>query len=268
MTDQTLTLQEAADAIGVHYMTAYRYVRLGKLMASKTGASWEVRQDDLQRFLETGGDEPAKKSTKSWGQDLQALLLKGDEPAARQLIESAMASGHTAEDVYRNLISPCLSRIGDMWHEGTIDVADEHVATLTATRLVGRLSHQFNRRGRPRGTIIVATPPTDFHGLAALMVGDLVRGAGYRTIDLGAAVPVTSLARTAAAANDLKAVAISAFKPENEGAIRAAIDAIRQETSVPIWLGGPAIDGPNHARGLGADLYASDITEALATLET
>ena len=30
-----LTLQEAADALGVHYMTAYRYVRLGLLAAGR-----------------------------------------------------------------------------------------------------------------------------------------------------------------------------------------------------------------------------------------
>ena len=33
----TFTLQEAADELGVHYMTAYRYVRLGLLDAAKVG---------------------------------------------------------------------------------------------------------------------------------------------------------------------------------------------------------------------------------------
>ena len=31
MTESRLTLQEAADRLGVHYMTAYRYVRTGRL---------------------------------------------------------------------------------------------------------------------------------------------------------------------------------------------------------------------------------------------
>ena len=37
MTEQTLTLAEAANHLGVHYMTAYRYVRTGQLPARKAG---------------------------------------------------------------------------------------------------------------------------------------------------------------------------------------------------------------------------------------
>jgi excisionase family DNA binding protein len=40
--DGELTLHEAADLLGVHYMTAYRYVRLGLLHASKAGVSWRA----------------------------------------------------------------------------------------------------------------------------------------------------------------------------------------------------------------------------------
>ena len=43
MTDGVLTLQEAADELGVHYMTAYRYVRLGQLQAHKVA--------EIQRFF-------------------------------------------------------------------------------------------------------------------------------------------------------------------------------------------------------------------------
>ena len=45
-----LTLQEAADELGVHYMTAYRYVRLGMLEATKRGRSWVVHREDLEAF--------------------------------------------------------------------------------------------------------------------------------------------------------------------------------------------------------------------------
>jgi excisionase family DNA binding protein len=34
---ETLTLHEAAERLGVHYMTAYRYVRHGQLFATKVG---------------------------------------------------------------------------------------------------------------------------------------------------------------------------------------------------------------------------------------
>ncbi len=37
----TMTLNEAAEHLGVHYMTAYRYVRLGKLAAAQGGQHLE-----------------------------------------------------------------------------------------------------------------------------------------------------------------------------------------------------------------------------------
>ena len=42
-----LGLQEAADRLGVHYMTAYRYVRTGRLPATRIGSQWWVDPDDL-----------------------------------------------------------------------------------------------------------------------------------------------------------------------------------------------------------------------------
>ena len=42
-----LTLQQAADKLGVHYMTVYRYVRTGKLPATRVGGGWQVDPDDL-----------------------------------------------------------------------------------------------------------------------------------------------------------------------------------------------------------------------------
>ena len=52
MTDAVLTLQEVADELGVHYMTAYRYVRLGVMDASKSGGVWQVPRSAVDRFRE------------------------------------------------------------------------------------------------------------------------------------------------------------------------------------------------------------------------
>lgn len=268
MTDRTLTLQEAADHLGVHYMTAYRYVRLGKLNAAKTGATWEVRQSDLDEFTTSGAQQPAPKSTKSWDRQLEKVLLTGDEAAAWSVVESALASGRAPSEIYTEILAPTLRRIGEYWQLGKITVADEHKATHVAVRIVGRLAPRFNRRGRPKGTIVVAAPPADFHALAVMMLSDLIRGAGYRTVDLGAAVPDESLAQAVRETSNPTAVAISAFTPDNEVAIRAAIAAIRAVSpGLPIFLGGHAIDGANHAKGLGATAYAESVTDLQAWLE-
>ena len=46
-----VTLTEAAALLGVHYMTAYRYVRTGRLPAIKDGAEWRVRAADVSDLM-------------------------------------------------------------------------------------------------------------------------------------------------------------------------------------------------------------------------
>lgn len=48
--DQGMTLPEAAAALGVHYMTAYRYVRTGRLPAVRAGVHWEIDPSDVARL--------------------------------------------------------------------------------------------------------------------------------------------------------------------------------------------------------------------------
>ena len=47
MPNETITLTEAAERLGVHYMTAYRYVRTGRLPATKLGSEWRVETSDV-----------------------------------------------------------------------------------------------------------------------------------------------------------------------------------------------------------------------------
>ena len=52
MTNGCLTLAEAAQELGVHYMTVYRYVRTGRLPARQVAGEWQIEPADLARFRE------------------------------------------------------------------------------------------------------------------------------------------------------------------------------------------------------------------------
>ncbi|MGB5760017.1 MAG: helix-turn-helix domain-containing protein, partial [Acidimicrobiales bacterium] len=52
MTEVTgLTLDDVAAQLGVHYQTVYRWVRAGRLAASKVHGTYVVRPDDLAAFI-------------------------------------------------------------------------------------------------------------------------------------------------------------------------------------------------------------------------
>jgi len=47
-----LSIEEAADVLGVHYKTVYRLVRDGELPAAKIGRIYRIKREDLLTYFE------------------------------------------------------------------------------------------------------------------------------------------------------------------------------------------------------------------------
>jgi excisionase family DNA binding protein len=259
----SLSLKECAEVLGVHYMTVYRYVRLGMLPAHKVRSEWRVERADLEA-MRSGHPVPAARGRAPWADRLEARLVAGDEAGAWQLVEAAMASGLEPRDVYLEMVGPALRSVGDRWAHGESTIAQEHRATAIATRIVGRLGRRFHTRGRPKGRVVMGTPPGERHSLAVSMVADLIRGAGFEVVDLGADLPVESFVEAVVDAAPVTAVAVSVTNPGSTADAARLVTAIRDATDVPIVIGGGAVEGDGQARRLGADAWAPDAAAAIA----
>jgi len=275
MAPSDITLAEAAERLGVHYMTAYRYVRTGRLAAVKQGQEWVVRGRDvetLQRELadpdrKNGERSPSARGRRAYPGRLVDRLLAPDEPGAWTVVEGALASGMPAEDVYIEVIGPALDEIGTRWERGEITVGDEHQASAVAQRLIGRLGPRFARRGRKRGLLLVGTAPGEHHSIPSAMFGDLLRGRGYQVIDLGADVPIDSWVAASIREPRPVAIGLCATAPDNDGNLRRTLRALRAATDAPVFVGGRAITSEAHALRLGATAFTSSIADAHALLE-
>ena len=261
-----LTLQQAADWLGVHYMTAYRYVRTGRLPAFKVGVQWRVNEDDLAPVK--SGRRGAGSRSRRWTVDQVAdRLVAGDEPGVWALVEAALASGAEPAGIHVDLLAPALRSIGDHWASGELSVADEHRASVVAQRIVSRLGPMFARRGRRRGTVVLGAPPGDLHSLPSAMVADELRAARFEVVDLGANTPAESFAGAARVAVRLVAVLVGASVPDK--AIADVIGAVRGVApGVPVLVGGAAVVGEEAAVALGADGWSGlDARHAVAVVE-
>ena len=267
MTPTLISLHEAAERLGVHYMTAYRYVRTGRLPAEKVGAEWRVDATDLAPFLAPESTEPRRRRRTDYGTRLVGPLILGDEAGAWTVVEQAMASGVEPERIYLEVLTPSLEQIGDLWESGEVSVAEEHQASAIVLRLIGRLGPRLRRRGRTRGSIVLGAPPGEQHGVAVALLGDLLRARGFRVHDLGADVPPESFADAALRAERLIAVGIGATTRRNERNIRAAVRAVRAAVNVPVVVGGAGISDLAHAKQLGADAFAAKAPAALELFE-
>lgn len=267
---EPLSLQEAAGRLGVHYMTAYRYVRTGRLAAERHGARWVVDPRDLDRLREgTRGRDGGRRAGGDRVATLAARMGAGDEAGAWRVIEEALSSGAEPAGVHLGLLVPALRGLGDGWAAGAVTVAEEHRASAVALRIVGRLGPMFARRGRKRGAVIVGAPAGDQHSLPSAIVADLLRGEGYEALDVGANTPGQSFAEAAQRAARLVAVVIGATTPGGDGAVRTAVRALRASAiAAPVLAGGGAIHDAAHARRLGADGWSGrDGRSVIAAVE-
>lgn len=265
-----LTLQDAADALGVHYMTVYRYVRMGLLPAERRGRSWVVRQEDLDGFVAERNEpvEPGTRRSVDWASRLQRRLLAGDRAGAKSVVDAALAAGAEPADVYVDVIAPAMRGIGDAWAGGVCDVAHEHRASVIMTQVLGVLDSRFARRGVRRGVIVAGCAPGERHALPLRIVADVVRFSGWEVEDLGADVPVDSLVRAAGEADRLVAVLVSATTAGSELPAAAAADAVRSAGRVPVLVGGAAVADEDAARRLGADGWAPDARGVVDLLQS
>jgi excisionase family DNA binding protein len=266
---ELLTLKDAADRLGVHYMTIYRRVRLGMLPAHKVGGSWRIDPADLDRALteraavligvpaDGRSAKPLRRAP--WPIRLQQRMLVGDNAGSWQVVEAAMASGVEPTDVYVEMLGPALHAIGAAWQRGEIGIEQEHLASGVAASIVGRMGPRFRRRGRRMGSVLVAMPVGERHGLGVAMLTDILSLAGYEVLNLGTDTPPASLVAAMVRRDDLRAVIVSVVDTSRLPAAARLIGAARRaDRGARIVAGGFAVPDERTAKRIGADGWTAD----------
>jgi excisionase family DNA binding protein len=196
-----MDLREAAGTLGVHYQTAYAWVRQGVLPARKVGRGYEISEADARELAARRrlGAQPSRPiQVRDWAVQSRRLyeaLAEGDETLARQRL-ARLAGGVPLIDICAHVIGPALGRIGDDWADGRVSIAQEHRASAICERLIAGQASQPG--GRPRGVAVATTPPGERHGLPALMAAACLREDHWLVHHLAADLPVAEVTRLAA----------------------------------------------------------------------
>jgi MerR family transcriptional regulator, light-induced transcriptional regulator len=196
-----MQLRDAAEALGVHYQTAYGWVRQGTLRARKTPRGYEVSETDVRDLLtrRAAGVEPSSQvQVRDWAAQasrLHTALVAGDETQARHDF-TRLAAGVPLFELCDQVIAPALRRVGTDWAAGELSIAAEHRATAICERLIA--AHARQPQGRPRGVAVTTTPPGERHALPAMMAAACLREDHWQVQDLAADLPVAELIGLAA----------------------------------------------------------------------
>ena len=155
--------------------------------------------------------------------ELETILLK----ASSKLSQPALIE---------NLVVPLVYKIGDLWHEGILRVANEHLATAVIRSFLANMIDQ-NEPSENAPIIISATPRGQDHELGAMIVGVTAAPLGWKVIYLGPNLPVEEIAAVADSL-EAKVVALSIVYPGDDQQLKLDLHKLKrilpQSTSVII----------------------------------
>lgn len=183
---------------------------------------------------------------------------------ALELVRSAARDAGLAAAV--NLLAEVQRKVGDLWQQNELTVADEHAATAIVDLALSAACFEAERSPHaPDGTVVVACAEEEWHVMPARMFAEQLTAAGWDVVFLGASTPAEHLQRFVAA-EPPAAVAVSCTVPLYLHGARRAISA-SHAAGVPVLAGGAAFGtAPNRAAAIGADAWASTLDGAVATL--
>ena len=189
-------------------------------------------------------------------------LLREDTRQALYLIQQFLEKGIPLNDIYVEILTESMHRVGDLWHTARISVAEEHYCTSVTQMAMSQIYPQLFSSERKNRRILCACPGTELHEMGSRMVADLFENDGWDSTYLGAAVPVDAMLQSIGEQTpDL--VALSVTMPQHLMTCRDLVDAIRAAfPTLKIAVGGKAFQSTHDIwNQWPVDLYTTDALE-------
>ncbi len=189
---------------------------------------------------------------------------EGNAPRTKALVEEALAGGRDAWNILNRGIMPALRALGDGLKDGCVSLA-EVMISVGAVKAGLSVLEPLMIRNIPagRGVVIIGTVLGDVHSLGKDLVITMLKGSGFRIVDLGADVAparfIESVTRHQSAI-----IALSGLLTSSRLAMRDTIAALKEaglRDRVSIIVGGGAVDRKT-AQAIGADAYGEDAAAA------
>ncbi len=249
---------QVAKALGLSVSTVKRWVDDGVLPAHKTAGGHrkllladvlelarrgDLPHADLSHLADTSRRTRLVAPTEVPA-ELYRSLLVGDIMQTRFLIQGEFRRGTSIENLADQIIGPAMTRIGQDWEMGKIDVMEEHRASQLCKAVLYELKAVLEERaGKNRPRTVGGASENDHSVLPTLLAQMVLLDAGWDAVDLGPNTPLHSLAK---AINELrpKLLWLSVGHLDNEEEFVSGYRALYQKAEkagVAVAIGGRAL---------------------------
>ncbi|MEM0897253.1 MAG: MerR family transcriptional regulator [Verrucomicrobiota bacterium] len=201
-----------------------------------------LTREQLELLLEEEGRPSNNPSLKEVGGDsfiaraIEAVIAQDDRLLNELINEAAVRLGHSG--LLTRFVAPLAERIGELWHQGEINAAHEHLATSTLNSFL--LTH-IRGFSIPESApvLVVGTPSGQVHELGATMAAAAAAHHGWRVIYLGASLPAHEIASTVLR-HKARALALSVIYPGDDPRLPGELATLREQLpeEFPVLIGG------------------------------
>jgi 5-methyltetrahydrofolate--homocysteine methyltransferase len=161
-----------------------------------------------------------------------------------------------------------MDRLGEMFKNHEVFIPEVLVASRAMQAGLAELEPLLVREHvRPRGSVAIGTVKGDLHDIGKNLVAIMLRGAGYKILDLGTDVSPEKFV-AAARDNGVQVVGLSALLTTTMVHMKSIIDALRAAgLNVPVVVGGAPLT-QDFADRIGAQGYAPDAASAVTLVNS
>ncbi len=205
-------------------------------------------------------------ATPSYLDECIAAVKSLDSRALEKVLERAVTV-LGSQGLLQHVVAPLAQNLGELWRDGIITAAHEHLASVVLRVFLGQAAKPF--AGTENGPVLmVATPAGQLHELGALLVAAAAANMGWHVIYLGASLPAPEIAGAAKVSN-ARAVALSLVYPEDDSRLEGELKRLRQflPAEVSLIAGGRAMPGYGAVLEEIGALQIKDLSHLCSTLD-
>jgi DNA-binding transcriptional MerR regulator len=196
---------------------------------------------------------------------MQSAVICFDEAALDESY-TEMLSFHPVKTVTERLLVPLLKQLGDRWNNMTGSVAEEHFfGFYLRCKLGARLHHRTRQLQGQR--LLLACLPGDQHEIGLLLLAVAANERGFRTVILGADMPMEDLPHVAEKSACSAIVLSGTIQPAPE-VFKKLLPALVASTEAPVIVGGPCSMAANSTiERAGAVACGADVEIGMSKIE-
>lgn len=201
---------------------------------------------------------------------IESFIAAAEQMDSRAL-ESIMVKAETElgiNSLLENMLIPLLERIGEMWRQGELRIANEHMAShVIRTYLSGILGSHNTNPTAP--SIVVSTPVDQWHDLGSLITAVIASTEGWDVNYLGASLPAEEIAG-AARFSGSKVVALSLIYPAGDPVVIQELKKLKRALNkdVKIVVNGRAKESYKSVLDEIGAIYVENMSDLRKKLES